>query len=207
MKLLITLCTLIFATTAFADHYKLDKAHSSVDFSVKHLGLFPVKGNFKDFSVESIKIDEKKQMIKSIVVKINTDTINTNNDDRDAHLKSKDFFNVRDDEYNVNKKYQYITFRGKNIPLNTKNIAGSLKILKTSKKVKLKSDINTLKDESGAIQTIGASISGSLNRKDYGLTWQKEETGLLAKAAGKFVGDTVTLNVNILLKKVNHKKK
>lgn len=204
MKALLISCALFFTTSAFADHFTLDKAHSSVDFSVKHLGLFPVKGNFKDFSVESIKVDEKKQIIKSITVKISTDSIDTKNDDRDAHLKSKDFFNVRDDEYNINKNYKHITFKGKNIPLNTKTASGSLKILKTTKKVKLPTEMNVLKNSDGSIEKIGASIKGSLNRKDYGLTWQKEETGLLAKAAGKFVGDTVTLNVNIVLKK--HKK-
>lgn len=206
MKKIFLVLILMLSSHAFAGDYTLDAAHSSVEFSIKHLGLFPVKGKFGKFSVD-VDVDEAKQMIKSVVVKVDVDTINTNNEDRDAHLKSKDFFNVRNEEYDINKKYRHIVFKGKNIPFSSKFAPGKLKILKTNKKVNLKADINTLKDKEGSIAHLGAAISGVLKRQDYGLTWQKEGTGLVAKAAGKFVGDDVTLNVNILLKKAKSKKK
>ena len=94
------LCKPIVAKTV---RYNIDKAHSSIEFSVKHLGLVPVKGRFNNFE-GYVDYHPKKKKITNAYIKIDVDSINTNNEDRDAHLKSKDFFHVRNETYDIVKK-------------------------------------------------------------------------------------------------------
>ena len=72
-----------------------------------------------------------------------------------------------------------------------------MKILKTTKTVKLKAKIKSVKVKNN-IERVGIEANGEVNRKVFGLTWQKPGTGLLAKAAGKFVGDEVKIMVNLI---------
>ncbi len=195
--LFITFVTsILFTFSASAKTYTLDNAHSSIGFSVKHLGLFPVKGSFKKFS-GTMDINEKTGEIKNLNVKIDVDSIYTNEDDRDAHLKSKDFFNVRNEYFDIIEKNRFITFKVGSVSVGDKTIKGKLKILKTTKTVKLKSKIAPIRVK-GKIAKLGIEANGEVDRTDFGLTWQKEGTGLLAKAAGKFVGDDVELNINVV---------
>ena len=187
--------SLIFSNISFAKTFNIDAAHSSIEFSIKHLGIVPVKGSFKKFS-GSFEIDEKTGKAKNLSVKIDVDSIYTNQDDRDAHLKSKDFFNVRNDVYDIVEKNRYITFKAAKFSTGDRKISGKLKILKTTKKIKLKSKIKPLKVE-GKIMRVGFEATGEIDRQDFGLSWQKPATGLLAKAAGKFVGDDVELIINV----------
>lgn len=205
MKLILIAALSMVAMPAFAAKYTIDKAHSSVEFSVNHLGFFPVKGKFKEFD-GSIEIDEATGKAKALEVRIDVDSIDTNNGDRDAHLKSKDFFNVRDDEYNLNKRYRYITFKAKNVTADTKKINGKLKILKTRKNVTFNTQVKSMKDGE-KVAKIGVVGSSKINRKDFGLTWQKPATGALEKAAGLVVGNEVTMTVNLVAVPVPPKKK
>lgn len=200
----IVLLFLLFAVPCLAQDYYLDKAHSSIEFSVKHLGLFPVKGKFKDIE-GSTKI--KKGVAKDIYIKINVDSIDTNEEDRDAHLKSKDFFHVRDDLYELVPKNRYIEFWLKSYDFSNKKstIRGKLKILKTKKSIPLKVTVSSLKANGGVVY--GVVGRGKLNRKHFKLSWQKPTTGTKEKLAGKFVGDEVEIIANLTFKPKKKNKK
>ena len=190
---------LFFTQSAMAKimRFNIDKAHSSIEFSVKHLGLVPVKGRFTEFEgyVDYHSKSKKGKMLRSVYIKINADSINTDNPDRDAHLRSKDFFHVRDDVYDIVEKNRYIEFWAKNYPLDSRRHKGKLKILKTKRSVALDVQSKVLK---GKKFRIGVMAQGKINRQKFGLTWQKRESGIKNKLAGKLVGDVVKMDINLV---------
>ena len=84
-----------FLSEAQIIDYKIDKAHSSVNFTVNHLAIVPVEGKFDTFE-GSFKYNTKTQELTDISIKVEADSIDTNEADRDNHLRSADFFGVRD---------------------------------------------------------------------------------------------------------------
>ncbi len=197
MKLLwLMLAALFLSLPIWAGKHSLDTRGSTIGFSVKHLSVLPVKGKFTkfegfvDYSTDKDKIDE-------VYIKIDVDTINTSNDDRDAHLKSKDFFHVRNDVYDIVPENRYIEFRAKNFSLKkASTLKGSLKILKTKKEVIFQVKKKTVKTKD-SVSKISVVAEGKINRKHFGLSWQKPSSGLKEKIAGKFVGDEVKMTVNL----------
>lgn len=202
MKIIISFLIFFGLSVAHAKSiaYKIDSAHSHVGFTVKHLGIIPVHGSFKKFEGHFM-YDNKTKMITGISIKIDVDSIFTNEENRDAHLKSKDFFGVRNKVYDIVEKNRYITFKAKKAKLSDKKVKGKLKILKTTKNVSFKASMN----EQGNM--LAGTFTASINRNKYGLTWQKPGSGLLKKAGGKTVGDIVTMNINLLAKKMKKPKK
>ena len=195
MKILLIFLLFVYHS-AFAQKYVVDSVHSTIGFSVKHLGLFPVKGRFKKY--DGTVTLKGKTMTASL--EIDVDSINTDNEDRDAHLKSKDFFHIRDDLYEIVPHNRYIQFTSRDFSLNDGKIKGELKILKTKKKITLNSKVSIMK-MGEKIDRIGISARGRINRKDFGLTWQKPATGAKEKIAGKFVDDEVDIVVDLVFKK------
>ena len=202
----IALCAMFMIAhpAAAATLLKIDQAHSSIAFSVKHLGLIPVKGRFKVFEGTATLI---KNELKNIYIKIDVDKIDTNEKDRDAHLRGEDFFHVRDDVYDIIPKNRYIEFRAKSYKRNSPTITGELKILKTKRQVTLKVKAKTkLKNKK---KVLGVEASGTIDRRKFGLTWQKEGNSIKERIAGNFVGNEVTLIISLLFepsKKINKNK-
>ena len=190
----IFLILLALSSNALAEKFELDKAHSSVEFSVKHLGLFPVKGRFTKFT-GSVDYNVRKGVITEVYIKVDADSINTGNDDRDAHLKNKDFFHVRNDVFDLIEKNRYLEFWAKNYSLKSPRHKGKLKILKTKRPIELAIQTKTLPAKK---MRIGIMAEGEINRQQFGLTWQKSSSGLKEKLAGKFVGDQVKIVVNMV---------
>ncbi len=172
---------------------KVDQAHSSVTFSVKHLGLVPVTGRFKVFEGTATLT---KNEIKDIYIKIDVDKIDTNEKDRDAHLRGEDFFHVRDDVYDIIPKNRYIEFRASSYKRNSPTIKGELKILKTKRQVTLK--VKTKTKVKNKKKVLGVEATGKIDRRTFGLNWQKEGTSITKKIAGRFVGNEVTLTISLL---------
>lgn len=167
----------------------LDTAHSEVLFKVKHLVITTVTGKFSKFggTVESDSSDFDGAKVN---FEIDTESIDTNNADRDKHLRSDDFFGV--------EKYPKMVFKGQ---LNKSNegykLNGDLSIRDVTRNLTLDVDFNgTVKDPWGN-QKAGFELSGKLNRKDFGLNWNA-----ITEAGGMLVGEEVKLQMSIQLAQV-----
>ena len=149
-----------------------DASHSNVGFSVKHLVISSVTGNFKNYSV-TVLSDKEDFSDAKVDVSINTASIYTDNENRDNHLRSDDFFNA--------EKYPAMTFKGKSMKKAGKNkykLTGDLTIRNITKTVTLDVEFGgKVKDPWGNTKA-GFRIEGIINRFDYGLKWDKAlETG------------------------------
>jgi polyisoprenoid-binding protein YceI len=182
---LIVVTALVTAQT----EWKMDKVHSSITFSVKHMIISEVSGNFKDFSI--ILRSEKEDFSDAAVEgTIETASINTENEYRDKHLKSDDFFNA--------EKFPGIKFKSTKFEkLDNKKykITGNLTIRDVTKEVTFDAGLNgVLKTDKGYLSAWKATTT--INRFDYNLKWNKTiETG------GLIVGQDVTITLNLELNK------
>ncbi len=168
--------------------WKVDNTHSEVQFKVKHLVISTVTGAFKRFEGQ---IDADSEDFDGAHASFNIDvtSIDTNVSDRDAHLKSDDFFGA--------EAYPHISFDGvlhKNG--NEYKLVGPLSIKDVTKDVELAVEYGgTVVDGYGQTKA-GFEIVGKINRKEFGLTWS-----MVTEAGGVVVGDDVTLSLNIQLVK------
>lgn len=190
MALLAT--TLLFsARIATADTlpaWDIDSAHSRAAFSVRHLGISNVTGEFTKVTGTAL-YDGKDVGTASVQALIDVSTINTREAKRDEHLKSADFFDAA--------KYPTITFKSRRLrPTMTGKfqLTGDLTIHGVTKTVVLAGEVTkTVKDPWGNTR-FGASASGQINRQDFGLTWNKT-----MDSGGVVVGDEVTLTLDVEL--------
>ncbi len=170
--------------------WNLDKAHSSIGFSIKHMVISEVTGNFKDYDINfnSTKSDFTDA---SVVASIKVASINTDNEKRDGHLKTDDFFNA--------EKFPLITFKStsfEKVGDNKYKITGDLTIRDVTKKVTFDATYNgSIKAPWGA-QIYSWKVTVSVNRFDYGLKWNKA-----IEAGGLIAGDTVNITLNLELNK------
>ena len=169
--------------------WKVDKVHSSVTFTVNHMVISEVTGNFKDYSIDisTTKDDFSDAKVESI---IKVASINPENTARDNHLRSDDFFNA--------EKYPEITFKNAyfhHIEGNKYHITGDLTIRDVTKKVTFDAVCNgTIKTPKGFLSAWKATAV--INRFDFNLKWsQVMETG------GLMVGKEVTITLNLELNK------
>jgi polyisoprenoid-binding protein YceI len=159
----------------------IDKTHSEIGFKVRHLMISTVKGNFGTFSGDI-------QEDGSVVVSINTNSINTGNADRDNHLKSADFFNSEENPT--------ITFAGK-MSEDMTTVTGSVTIKGITKEIELNAEYNGMNVDPWGNTKHGWEITGIINRNDFGLTWNAPlETG------GVLVSENVTLTMDIQMMEV-----
>lgn len=171
-------------TTTTTRTYIIDKTHSEVDFQVRHL-LTKVRGRFSDFT-GSIVFDQEHPERSSASLTIDASSIDTGTPDRDAHLRSDDFFAV--------KTYPTLTFQSSRVVKtgdDTYDLIGRLTIRGIAREITLPvTYLGTAKDPWGnARASFEASIT--LNRKDFGLTWNAAlETG------GFLVGDEVRISLS-----------
>lgn len=182
MKLIkLSLASILTAGVLFAGTYNVDREHSSIGFKVAHMMISNVKGGFDKFS-GNFEYDEKTKKIKTLVGAIDVNSINTNNEKRDKHLKSADFFDVA--------KYPDIKFVL--TKTDSKYAYGKLTMHGVTKEIKLELQNNgSIKDPWGNIR-VGLSLDGKINRKDFGLVYNSVlETG------GITIGDEVTLNIEL----------
>jgi polyisoprenoid-binding protein YceI len=170
--------------------WTLDKSHSSVGFSVRHMVISEVTGNFRDFDV-SFMSSKDDYSDATVDASIKVASINTDNERRDGHLKTDDFFNV--------EKYPLIRFKSTSfdkVGENKYKITGDLTIRDITKQVTFDAVYNgTIKAPWGAtVSSWKATLS--VNRFDYGLKWRKAiDTG------GLIAGDTVNITLNLELNK------
>lgn len=169
-----------------AEKYDVDHAHSYVGFSVPHMVLSKTKGKFTDFTT-TFMFDEKDLANSSIETVIQVNSISTDDEKRDEHLRSTDFFDV--------EKYPTITFKSNEIKETGDNqfvAIGDLTIHGVTKEIELPfTIIGKITDPWGNVR-LGVESNLTINRKDYGLTWNK-----VMDNGGLVVGEKVDIELNM----------
>lgn len=184
---IITITALALPVLASAATWNIDPEHSNVGFKVRHLMVSNVKGSFEKFS-GVVDINEKDITKSKVSVSIDTNSINTNVQKRDEHLRSADFFDVA--------KFPTMTFVSKKIAKAGKDklkVTGDLTLHGISKEVVLEVEgpAKESKDPWGNLRS-GATASTKINRKDFGLVYNAVlETG------GVAVGEEVAISLEI----------
>jgi polyisoprenoid-binding protein YceI len=174
---------------ASAATYEVDPNNSSIEFAVKHMMVSTVRGGFGKVT-GTVSLDDKDLKKASIDAVIDAASINTRVDKRDAHLRSPDFFDVA--------RFPTITFKSTEVQKaggDKYKVTGTLTMHGVSKPVVLDvvSATTEVKDPYGNMKR-GAVITTTLNRKDFGLTWNKT-----LEAGGVMVSDTVNVTIDLQL--------
>jgi polyisoprenoid-binding protein YceI len=162
--------------------YEVDKSHSEVSFQVRHL-VGKVRGSFKDFSAH---IDADKAA-PSVEFKIAASSIDTAEPKRDDHLRSADFFDVQ--------KYPEITFKSDKVVAKGPGeyeATGTLTMHGVSKTVTLPVKVSGPMADPWGKERAGFEVLATLNRKDYGIVWNKA-----LDAGGALLGDDVAVSINL----------
>lgn len=169
--------------------WSLDPAHSEVSFKVKHMMITSVTGYLKDFDVE---VDSQGEEFDNADVKFvaKMKSLTTGNEDRDAHLRSADFFDVDKNAELVFKSTRY-SRDGDDITLE-----GDLTIRGVTKPIVLDVEFGGVQKDPWGNTRAGFTVTGKLNRKEFGLNWN---TAL--ESGGVLVGDEVKINCEIELVK------
>ncbi len=174
---------------ASAAEYVIDAQHSSAQFSVKHLAVSNVRGELGKMS-GTILFDEKDPSSSRVEATIDVTTINTREPQRDEHLRSGDFFHVA--------KYPNLVFKSKRVEkLGNEHykVTGDLSLRGVTKEVVLDVEgMDTVVKDPWGNHKRGAVATTKLNRKDFGLTWNK-----VLEAGSLVVGDEVSVTLDLQL--------
>lgn len=167
--------------------WQIDPAHSSASFSIKHMMIAKVNGGFEKLSGQLV-LDKENFANSKVEADIEAASINTREAQRDAHLKSADFFDV--------EKYPTISFRSNKVERvgeGELKVLGELTIHGVTKSVTLDVDgpSDELKDPWGQTK-IGATGTTKIKRKEFGLTWNAA-----LEAGGVLVGDDVSITLDM----------
>lgn len=172
----------------FGQSYQIDTAHSGASFSVKHMMVTNVSGRFSNVK-GTVVYDEKNLDKSSIDATVDVNTVNTNEAKRDGHLKSPDFFDTA--------KFPSMNFKSKKFYKagNVLKVDGDLTLHGVTKPVTL-----TVEELSGEVKhPMGSIVRGAvaktkINRKDFGLTWNKT-----LDSGGLMVGEEISITLEIEL--------
>jgi len=174
---------------ATTTNWVIDPHHSEIQFKVKHMVITTVTGSFKEFNGAAQAADDFHNA--QISFEANVDSVTTNNEQRDGHLKGPDFFET--------EKFPKLSFASTKFTKNddgTFDLVGDLTIKGVTKSVKLDVEyMGSDKDPWGNTKA-GFELKGRINRKDFGLTWNA-----LTEAGGALVSEEVRLEANIQLVK------
>lgn len=162
-----------------ATKWNLDPTHSEITFKVKHMMISNIKGNFRTFTAEIESEDDTFSNAKTTAT-IQTDSVFTNNTDRDNHLKSAEFFNT--------EEHPSITFESQ--ALNNK-VTGNLTVNGITKPITLDVDFGGINIDPWGNTKAGFSFEGKINRKDFGLNWNAalEAGGVMVSEEVKIAGE------------------
>ena len=171
------------AGSAAADSWAIDPSHSDVGFSVRHLMISKTKGEFKKVS-GTAEIDDKNPTQSRMRLEIDVNSIDTDDQKRDQHLTSPDFFDAQ--------KYPKIIFESKKITKAGKGykVSGDLTMHGVTKPITLDATLTKPVASPFGTANRGVEVSGTINRKDFGMTWNKSLDG-----GGLVVGEEVNIDV------------
>ncbi|KGM18075.1 MULTISPECIES: YceI family protein [Corynebacterium] len=149
----------------YAGNYTIDSDHSELGFTARHAMITKVRGNFDEFS-GTVSANEDFSNV-SINVEINTGSINTNNTDRDNHLRSGDFF-----ETEAHPQITFVSNEAKPLDEDTLRVTGDLTIKGVTKQITIDFDFNGEATDPWGQTRVGFEGETTINRRDFGLTWQ-----------------------------------
>ena len=180
---------LLAQAPATKETWVLDKPHSQAEFKVRYL-MTQVEGRFRDIDAV-IEIDRANPRNSTVEFTVQTRSIDTNEAKRDEHLRSPDFFEV--------DKYPTIMFKSTAVTPKSANeyeVTGDLTMHGVTKRVTVPVSFNGFGRDPRGAERAGFSIATTLDRKDYGITWNRvlDEGGLL-------LGDEVKIAIDLVAKK------
>ena len=161
----------------------IDPSHSEFTFKAKHMMISTVSGHFEKFDTK-VEANEDDFTNANIQVEVDVNSINTNNKDRDNHLKSNDFFNA--------EKYPVLKFKSKKF--DGEKLTGDLTIRDVTKEVTLDTEFNGIAVDPYGQTKAGFELSGEINRKDFGLMWD-----VVTEAGNVVVSNKIKLALNVQL--------
>ena len=167
-----------------AGTWKLDPTHSHVTFSVRHLAISKVRGSFESFDVTVVTAEDPTK--STIEASIDMASVNTNQVDRDNHLKTGDFFLI-EDYPTMNFVSTSITADGDDL-----TVEGDLTLRGVTKPVVLKGEFGGIIVDGYGQTKAAASLSTKINRTEFGVNWNAA-----LEAGGFTLGDTVSIELEI----------
>lgn len=176
--------------------WTIDPTHSEIHFKVKHLMVSWVTGSFTQFNAT---VETEDDDISTAKVRFTADvnSISTNNEQRDGHLKTGDFFDA--------ENYPKIIFESKKLEKvdeDTYKVHGTLTMRGTSKQIVLNVEYGGVTQDPWGLTRMGVSLTGKINRKDFGVSF-----GMVTETGGVLLGDDVTISANTeFVKQVNVEK-
>jgi polyisoprenoid-binding protein YceI len=171
----------------------VDSAHSSLDFSIRHMMVTNVKGSFLDFEA-SITADPNDLTTAEILFNVDLSSVNTRNADRDTHLRTADFFDV--------EKYPTMTFKSTDIVKTGEgeyDVTGDLSLHGVTRKETFSVSFEGAGKDPWGNEKAGYSAKGTVKRSNYGLTYNAA-----LEAGGFMVGDDVKFTVEIEASREEH---
>jgi len=166
--------------------WQIDNGHSHVQFSVRHMMLAKVRGEFQKFS-GTLNLDENNPANTSVDIQIDAASINTRDEQRDGHLKSPDFLDAAN--------HPYLTFKSKTVDVTSSSTAklhGDLTIREKTNPVTLNVEYLGKSKSPWGTENYGFEAHTKINRKDWDLTWNAAlETG------GVLVGEDVNIDIEL----------
>ena len=177
---------LLFTPSAFADSYDIDPEHTYIGLSARHMVIAKVQGRFTEFS-GSFDFDEITKKLENTTITIDVNSLDTEVEKRDDHLRSPDFLNV--------KQFPNITFQQTASGVKQGNevwVTGYLTIRDVTKEIRLEGEfLGAVKDFNGN-RRAGFTAVGLINRFDYGLYWNK-----LLELGGAIVSKNIKLILEV----------
>jgi polyisoprenoid-binding protein YceI len=166
--------------------YGLDKAHSEVLFRVRHLGISTVTGRFRDFDA-AISVDPARLSTLTARATIQAASVDTENERRDNHLRSADFFDVA-----AHPTLTFQSTRVRNVRARRFLLDGTLTMHGVTRPVTLNVEYLGLVRDARGNEKLGFAATGRINREDYGMTWNQA-----IEAGGVLVSKEVDLQFNL----------
>ncbi|HVC23952.1 MAG TPA: YceI family protein [Candidatus Dormibacteraeota bacterium] len=165
--------------------WKVDGAHTSIEFAVRHMMVSTVRGHFNEFTAE-VDLDPEDQTRSWVTAEIKTASLDTREEARDAHLRSADFFDV--------DKFPLITFKSGKVESKGGDnflVEGDLTIKDVTRPLVLDVEFLGMEKSPYGFRVAGFEATGKLSREEFGLTWN-----VALEAGGFIVGDEIKLRID-----------
>ncbi|MFB9862902.1 polyisoprenoid-binding protein [Rufibacter immobilis] len=176
--------------------WAVDPMHSEVQFKVKHLMITTVTGYFQNFQVEAETSDDQFSSASKVVFTADVNSINTNNEQRDTHLKSPDFFDAEQHQQVRFVASHYDNVGQGELQADDYELHGELTIRGITKPVTLKVEFGGIVVDPYGQTKAGFTVTGKISRKEFGLTWSA-----VTEAGSVVVSDEIKLHAEIQLVK------